>query len=261
MNYFKVAKQLEQIFKKAYKLYMQKPTKTLEHKSKNDLLTQADLNMDAFISNKLKKLHPNFNLLTEELSNKTKLKGFTFVIDPIDGTCNFVNNLKLSGIQGALFLDDVCVMSVIYLPYQKQLFYAVLNEGAFLNNKKITIDKTIPHSSGILQLSDFYSNVKTSMQKQFKLVSLMQNIFLKTRLFGAACIDFTNLVTNKAQAYICYYNHIWDIAPGLLLIKEAGGLYGTLENKPYKWNYDNLIVANNEETLKLIQNEYQKINK
>ena len=74
------------------------------------------------------------------------------------------------------------------------------------------------------------------MQKQLELVSLMQDKFLKTRLFGAACIDFTNLATNKAQAYICYYNHIWDIAPGLLLAKEAGCVYKTLENTNYTYN-------------------------
>ncbi|MDD4211693.1 MAG: hypothetical protein PHC46_04865 [Clostridia bacterium] len=137
MNYFKIAKQMSDIFKKAYKLYMQNKTQTLKYKSKNDLLTQADLNMDAYISKNLNKLYPNFELLTEEANQRAKFDDYTFVIDPIDGTCNFVNNLKLSGVQGALFYKNECVLSVIYLPYSKQTFYAVLNEGSFLNNKKI----------------------------------------------------------------------------------------------------------------------------
>jgi myo-inositol-1(or 4)-monophosphatase len=259
MNYLKITKQMEKIFKKAYKLYMQKSPVVLEHKSKNDLLTQADLNMDTYISKHLKQLYPEFNLLTEELSQNTKLDEYTFVVDPIDGTCNFVNNLKLSGVQGALFYKNKCVLSVIYLPYAKETYYAITNKGAYLNNKKIMIDKTLAHSSGILQLSDFYSNVKILMQKQFQLVELLQNKFLKTRLFGAACIDFTNLAANKAQAYICYYNHIWDIAPGLLLVKEAGGVCQTLENTEYAYKHDNIIIANNKENLNIILEEYKKI--
>ena len=250
---------MEKIFKKAYKLYMQAPALVLEHKSKNDLLTQADLNMDTFISKHLKKHYPAFELLTEESNQTANLDNYTFIIDPIDGTCNFVNNLRLSGVQGALFYKNECVLSVIYLPYAKETFFAILGEGAFLNNKKIAINKTIPHTSGILQLSDFYPKVKISMQKQLKLVSTLQDKFLKTRLFGASCIDFTNLATNKAQAYVAYYYHIWDIAPGLLIIKEAGGVYKTLENTEHTYNHDNIIIANNEESLNLILEEYKKL--
>jgi fructose-1,6-bisphosphatase/inositol monophosphatase family enzyme len=70
-------------------------------------------------------------------------------------------------------------------------------------------------------------------------------------LFGAACIDFTNLAKNGAQAYICYYHYLWDIAPGLLLVKEAGAVYSGI-NKPYSFGDHSLIVANNEKTLKMI---------
>lgn len=223
MDYFKIAKKVEKIFKTAYKKHMSKGVKSYSHIFTNDLITNNDLKMDTYISKKLKKHFPTFNLLTEELSQHTKLKDYTFVVDPIDGTCNFAAGLNLSGVQMALFKEETCVMSFIYLPYSNDIYYSVLNQGAYRNNKRIYIDNKIINARGILQISDFYQVNKINIDKQFQLVKSLQLNFLKTRLFGAACIDFTNLVSNKTQAYICYYHHLWDIAPGLLLIKEAGG--------------------------------------
>lgn len=258
MNYEKTIKTLEKIVKKAYKLYMKKGVQNFEHKSANDLLTDTDLKMDKYISEKLKKHFPTCNLMTEELNSDTILNGFTFVVDPVDGTCNFKNKLDLSGVQIAMFNEKECVLSLIYLPYRKEMYTAILNEGAYLNGKKLHVDKKINNEESILQLSDFYTVNPISMNNQFELVKNLQNKFLKTRLFGAACVDFTNLASNKIQAYISYYYHLWDIAPGLLLVKEAGGEVGSLTKEEYEYGDKNIIVANNQESLNIIKKEFEK---
>ena len=241
---------------------MMNKVEIVKNKNFNDILTENDLKMDSYIVEKIKSKYPKFNFLTEESHNdkdKFLFKDYTFILDPIDGTCNYMRNNKLTGIQFALFLNESCVLSAIYLPYQKEFYHAVLNGGSFKNNKKIKIDSNIKNKHSIIQLSDFSKSANIDISKQFQIVKNLQNQFMKTRLFGAACIDFTNIASNKSQAYISYYKHIWDIAPGLLLIKETGAVYKTLENKNYNYGDKSLVVANNTTNLKIILDEYEKI--
>ncbi len=233
-----------------------KEHKSIKHKSINDLLSEADLELNDYFVNAIKKEFPQANIIAEESKNKPLTDELTFVIDPLDGTCNYSMGIELCGIQLAVFQRKEVVLSIIYLPYKDELYLAKKDGGAFLNGKPIKVNKDIKHEDGVLLSSDFYKDNKTiSFDKQFELIKDLQGNFLKTRLLGAACVDFTTLATSKAQAYICYYNYIWDIAPGLLLIKEAGMIYKTINKKEYEFGSDSLVVANNQETLELILNK------
>ena len=95
--------------------------------------------------------------------------------------------------------------------------------------------------------------------KQFELVKHLQNHFLKTRHFGAACVDFSMLVKGHGLAYITYYHKIWDIAPGLLIATEAGCVVGALDRDTYEYGRPGLVVANNKATLDLILHTFQNI--
>ena len=234
-------------------------SKVLKHKNLNDVLSEADLRLNEYFYSNIKNEYPLANIIAEESDNLDLTDALTFVIDPLDGTCNYSNGLNLCGIQMAVFLNKECIISLIGLPYYDEVFYAIKNEGAYKNGNKISVNNTIKASDGILELSDFYRvNDDIEYDMQFELVKELQNKFLKIRLFGAACIDFTNLIKNNAQAYICYYRYIWDVAPGLLLAKEAGMLYSGINND-YKYGNHSIILANNMNTLKMIIDEIKRI--
>lgn len=262
-NYHLIVKEVKQIFKDAYTLYMKKPAKVLEHKSVNDLLTDVDINISNFLINELKSKFKTCNVISEENDDEIKKQFFhnTFVIDPLDGTCNFATNNSLYGLQLAYYFNNECVLSCLYLPIYDEYYYAIKNQGAYLNDQKIVVNKNTNTSDGVLGLSDFYSNHPYHIDKQFKIVKALQKTFLKTRLFGAACIDFTYLATSKINTYICYYYHIWDIDPGLLLATEAGCVYQKtiFENKEGE-DYIQLIVSNNQENLDKVLNVVGIIN-
>ncbi len=235
-------------------------SKIISHKSPNDVLSEADLRLNDFFYNRIKNEYKDSNIIIEESENKSLDSNLTFVIDPLDGTCNYSLGLDLCGIQMAVFKDKECVISLIGLPNKDELYYAIKGMGAYLNNKKIEINKDISNDVGILELSDFYQiNDDIDLDKQFLLVKKLQLKFLKTRLFGAACIDFTNIASSKAQAYICYYRYIWDIAPGLLLVKESGGVFKRLNENKYEYGNHSIIVANNMKSLDLIIECYKNI--
>ncbi len=248
---------LQDITRSAFQTHMQQGVQQSSHKTANDLLTDADLKMDAYIQAQLLQHYPDAHLLTEETLPDTPLTGNTFVIDPIDGTCNYANGMALCGIQIALFQEETCVLSVIDLPYLGEFYFAILDGGAYCNGVRLQVNRDIAPSEGILQLSDFYPVHPIPLAQQFAIVQKLQSRFLKTRLFGAAVIDFTNLATGKAQAYLCYYHYIWDIAPGLLLAREAGCWDAGLEGA-YQYHEKVLLVGNNPQAVRLLQSTVQE---
>ncbi len=256
-DYAHIVDALREITKNAFALHMKQGVREASHKSANDLLTDADLKMDTYIKAQLLEQFPNCQLLTEESLPDTQLRGDTFVIDPIDGTCNFAAGIELCGIQIAMFRDKTCVLAVLYLPYRGAFYHACLGGGAYCNGQRIQADPEVLPADGILQLSDFYPAHPVPLQRQFDCVQSLQGQFLKTRLFGAAVVDFTNLAAGKAQAYLCYYHHIWDIAPGLLLAQEAGCLVSGLETE-YTYGDPVLLAANNRQTLELLRRALQE---
>ena len=255
-----ILKYLIEIYEESKSLFYLK-SNIISHKNPNDLLSEADLRLNDFFCNKIKDKYNEAKIIAEESENDNLDDNLTFVIDPLDGTCNYSLGYYLCGIQMAVFKNKECILSLIGLPYFNELYYAIKGEGAYKNNERIYVNKDISHQDGILELSDFYEiNDDIDIENQYKLVNLLRPKFLKTRLFGAACIDFTNIITNKALAYICYYRHIWDIAPGLLLIKEAGAIYKRINNKDYEYGNHSIIISNNLETMNLILDSYNKLN-
>ena len=249
---------LKEIYEEATELFFLKSS-IVSHKSPNDVLSEADLRLNNFFILKINERYPEASIIAEESDNDNLTDNLTFVVDPLDGTCNYSLGLPLCGIQIAVFKNKECLLSFIGLPYFKEIYYAIKGEGAYLNDKRLEVNSVINSSEGILELSDFYEvNDDIEIKNQYLLVEELKPSFLKTRLFGAACIDFTNLATSKAQAYICYYRLIWDIAPGLLIAQEAGCLYSRINLKPYDYGNHSIVIANNKTNLDRVLNVARK---
>lgn len=245
-------KQLERIVREAGKKLLAQEVIVSRHKTKNDLLTENDILIENFIVEQIKKLDPSASVVSEENYASGSLTGRCYVVDPIDGTCNFAAGLTLYGIQIAYFEDEVCRAAVLYFPASDNILTATYGGGTFWNGVRVHVDTAAKAEDGVLIISDYYGDVSVPMHKQFSLVEALQPSFLKTRHFGAACIDFSLIVCGHALAYITYYSKIWDISPGLLAAKEAGCVYAATDGSPYRYGEAGLVVANNEENLRLI---------
>ena len=249
---------LKKAVKKAGFFLLSQTIEVENHKNVNDLLTKNDKDTEEYLLKFLKAKYPDVNIISEEFNPDVTLKGVSVVIDPIDGTCNYAAGLDLFGIQVAIFNEDEVVGSIIYLPKKKEMFTAFKNKGCYLNNKRIEVNKEKLASDGILILSDFYKDQVVKFEKQYELVKDLHDLYLKTRLLGAACIDFTSLVKGNALTYICNYSNIWDIAPGLFLAKEAGCVYTSLVNEKYSFGEPALVVSNNLDNLNLVLDTYRR---
>ena len=244
---------LSSLYEEAKPRFLSLSPKAIKRKSANDILTDADLAMNEFFVSRLSSRYPEARLIAEESENPELGEGWTFVVDPLDGTCNYALGLPLCGIQIALFHDQDPVASLIGLPLLDELYLAAKGAGATRNGNPLRLDSCVKAKDGILALSDFYEDGDLPLAKQYEAVASLRSKFLKTRLFGASCFDFACLASSKAQAYFCQYHCLWDVAPGYLLCLEAGAVSCGLGGKPYRFGDHTLLLANSPENLALLR--------
>ncbi len=259
MDYSEIVKVMQTVAKEAGQYLLTQTVNIKSHKTRNDLLTENDLIIENFIIDGIKAHYPDVNIVSEEYNPDNALDGLTVVIDPIDGTCNYAQGLTSYGVQLALFHQSMCRASVLYFPVDDLLYVAEEGKGAYRNGVRLQVGTNKAAGDGFLLISDYYDTIDIDFNKQFELVKALQKHFLKTRHFGAACVDFCTLAEGHALAYVCYYSKLWDIAPGLLLAKEAGFIYSAVDMEEYKYHRPGLIVAANEEILGIIKREAKSL--
>lgn len=252
-------KKLEEILLEAGRRLLAQDVKVARHKTKNDLLTENDVAVETFIVAEIRKMDPAAEIVSEENYSNGSIDGRCYVIDPIDGTCNFAAGLPLFGIQVAYFENGEVKESVLHYPVNGDTVTAVKGDGTYWNGNKIKVNASASAKDGILIISDYYDDIPFPISKQFDLVRSIQPEFLKTRHFGAACVDFSMLVRGNALAYITYYSKVWDIAPGLLAATEAGCVFAAIDGGDYRYGSAGLVVANNEENLKIILKQFSEL--
>ena len=178
-------------------------------KGPTDFVSNADIKAEKIIIEELKKAKPNYSILSEEIGyDEQKDKKNTWVIDPIDGTINFLHGIPHFAISIALKSNEEIISGLIFDPIKNEMFYAEKNNGAFLNNHRIKVSKKN-------QINDclFATGGKTHNEPD-----------LPYRKSGCAALDMAYVACGRYDGYFQHDLNLWDIAAGIILIKEAGGL-------------------------------------
>ena len=201
---------------------------------KGDLVTNFDLEIEDFIITKLKEKYPNFDVVSEEYNSENGLTENCFVIDPIDGTINFANNIPIWAIQVAMIKNNEVTAAVIYSPKFDEL-YCADNSGAYLNNNKIQVNKLDTYNG--LYVID--GTNKFDMQQKI----LDENPHL--RCYYSAALEYAWVACGKISGIAFLKDTLWDYVPGEYIVKQAGGV---------TYNESNLhIAANTNEFLEMLK--------
>ena len=207
------------------------PSQTHEKTSAADLVTEYDLAVERFLKEKLPPLVPGSVFFgEEEAENADPSRGWAFIVDPIDGTTNFVRDLRQSAISVALARDGAVEYGVVYDLYKDELFSARRGGGAFLNGSPIHVS-TRPLSQGVFGMG-------TAIYKREYLeptMRLTEQLFRRScdfRRLGSAALDLCNVACGRTEVFFEYSLCPWDYAAGSLLVCEAGGGVCPLEGKP-----------------------------
>ena len=210
-----------------------------------DFVTKTDLAVQNFIAHELSLLYPDVDFLAEEApEHEIKNNKYTWVLDPIDGTMNFIRGLSASVISLALLQGEKTELGIVYNPYSDEMFYAKRGEGAFLNGKRISVsdNKTLESSLIAIGTSPYY---KPLVGDCFE---LYREIFLNCidiRRSGSAAIDICNVAAGRVDAYYEYMLSIWDYAAARLILTEAGGTITNAEGLATGGERKSPIIASN----------------
>ena len=183
-------------------------------KGPSDFVTNSDLKAEKIIIEELKKARPNYSIISEENGiENNKDRNNTWIIDPIDGTINFLHGIPHFAISIALKFNDEIISGLIFDPIKNEMFFAEKGNGAFFNNHRVRVSKKN-------KLNDclFATGGK-----------ILKEPDLPYRKSGCASLDMAYVAAGRYDGYFQYDLNLWDIAAGIILIKEAGGILNEID--------------------------------
>ncbi len=196
-----------------------------------DLVTQYDRQVQALLVARLREFLPQARFFCEENDQQEDLQAeHLFIIDPIDGTMNFVRHMSRSCISVAYASRGQLQAASVYNPYVEEQFTAIRGQGAFCNGRPLHVeDKPLEGTIACCGTSPYQQDLA---DKTFRLLRKVFDCSLDIRREGSAALDLCSAAAGRAGVYFEYQVSLWDYAAGALLVQEAGGLCCTLEGKP-----------------------------
>ena len=209
-----------------------------------DLVTEYDKKIQELLEIGLKKILPEAKFIGEEgSSDELSDEGHAFIVDPIDGTTNFVKDYHISAISVALLKGREVVAGVVYNPYLDETFSAIKGQGAYLNGRKISVSSQPLDKALVLFGTAPYD--KHLFKETLEILSDYFYKALDVRRCGSAALDLCSVACGRAELYFELVVSPWDFAAGKLLVEEAGGVVTTLDGKPLSFEGRTSILAKN----------------
>ena len=206
-----------------------------------DFVSNADTKAEKIIIEELRKSRKNYSVLSEENGSQiNKDKNNVWIIDPIDGTTNFLHGFPHFAISIALKSKNEIVSGLIYDPIKDEMFYGEKNNGAYFNNQRIRVSKK-KKLENCLFATGGIDNEKNKTNKNITI-----------RRSGSAALDMAYVAAGRFDGYFQKNLNIWDIAAGIIIVKEAGGMINEI-NLNQK-NKIKVLASSNEINEKLVKN-------
>ncbi len=220
-------------------------SRDITEKQKNDFVTTVDKTSEKMIIEHLLSTFPDHSVLTEESGIQHRSGSVEWIVDPLDGTTNFIHNLPAFSLSIAARQDDDIIVGVIYNPVEEELFTARRGGGAFLNGRRIKVSQQIDFNRALLG-TGFPHHSKYYLPQY--LLSLGEIFYQSAgiRRMGSAAIDLCYTACGRYDGFWEAGLHIWDIAAGSLLIREAGGVVSDFNGKS-DFLQNGFIIAGNKE--------------
>ncbi|WP_042145085.1 inositol monophosphatase family protein [Paucisalibacillus sp. EB02] len=223
----------------------------------NDLVTSMDKNTEKYFLEKIKSTFPNHLLLGEEgFGDEVKtLDGIIWIIDPIDGTMNFVQQKRNFTISVAIYNNGIGEIGLIYNVMEDELYYAKRGEGAFKNDVKLPpLNQATVLEESVIGLNHLWLCENKLVDEK-----IMQDL-VKTargsRTYGSAALEFAFVAEGVLEGYLTMSLSPWDFAAGMILVNEVGGVTTNIDGKPIKLLEKNSVFAGHPDVHERILNDF-----
>ncbi|QCU90596.1 inositol monophosphatase family protein [Thiomicrorhabdus sediminis] len=215
----------------------------IEHKGKNDYVSEVDKQAESIIIKTIRKYHSNHQILAEESGQTSNQSDVRWIIDPLDGTTNFLHQFPQFAVSIAVEVKGKIEHAAIYDPTRDEMFQATRGSGAFLNNFRIRVSeqKTLDNSllaTGFPYHDFSYIDAYLSSLKTFMTSTA------GVRRAGSAALDLAYVAAGRVDGFWEFNLKPWDIAAGALIVKEAGGLATDFNGGENFLNSGNIMCAN-----------------
>ncbi len=229
-------------------------------KGPGDFVSSADRRTEKIIIDELLKAHPDYGILSEEAGEiNEKNKTNRWIIDPIDGTSNFLNGIPQFAISIGYEEEGKIKNGLIYDPIKNELFFAETGSGAFLNNSRIRVSKKKNLMTSLIGTGGPKSSSKIKNEIFQEFLEISKNIETPIRKFGSASLDLANVACGRFDGFWQRELSYWDIAAGIVIVKEAGGFIEFLDKDVNESKKRNLVASNSlihQELIDLIKKKY-----
>ncbi len=210
---------------------------------RHNLVTEFDLRCEEKIISMLRVATPDAGFLAEESGLSDSNGTLTWVIDPLDGTVNFAHGIPIFCVSIAATLNGVPVCGVIHNPMLNETFTAIAGGGAFLNGTKLQVSTTTSVADSIL-VTGFPYNVNENPRQCIEQFSTIIRKGLPVRRLGSAALDLAYTAAGRFDGYWEVALHAWDMAAGVLMVQEAGGMVSHYDGEAFHLGHNSIVATN-----------------
>ena len=192
-------------------------------KGPGDFVTASDKKVEKILIEELQKARPSYSIVSEELGKISNDESFKWIIDPIDGTANFLHGIPHFAISVGLEHDEEIICGIIYDPIKDEMFVAEKGNGSYLNNHRLRVSSRSKLKDCIIFTGGPKHQAKNRelALKEYNIFS--SKVFVPIRKMGSASLDMAYVAAGRCDGFWQRNLNYWDIAAGIILVKEAGG--------------------------------------
>jgi myo-inositol-1(or 4)-monophosphatase len=216
--------------------------RTVHHKGRIDLVTQTDAAVEAHLKECLHTLLPGVGFMGEESAHNLITEGDCWIVDPLDGTTNFVHGIPFAAVSIALWQEGTTRLGVVNIPMLDECFYAEAGQGAYCNGRALRVSNAVRCEQGLIS-TGFPYDIDAQKDRILRWLGAVLPQCLGVRRCGAASADLAYVAAGRYEAFYETGLKPWDIAAGWLLVEEAGGCVTNIQGEPLRFGDD--ILASN----------------
>ena len=222
-------------------------------KGPGNFVTASDLKVEKIIIEELQKARPTYSILSEEIGEINNDESFKWIVDPIDGTANFLHGIPHFAISIGLEHDKEIVSGIIYDPIKDEMFVAEKGNGAFLNNKRMRVSARSKLKDCIICTGGPKKDSKHRELTLDEYKKISSKVFIPVRKLGSASLDMAYVAAGRYDGYWQRDLSYWDIAAGIILIKESGGFVSDFNGENEYVKNKTILVTNSKIDKEMIE--------
>ena len=227
-------------------------------KGPGDFVTVSDKKVEKILIDELQRARPNYSILSEEIGLIKKDEEFKWIIDPIDGTANFLHGIPHFGISIGLERNKEIICGIIYDPFKNEMFFAEKGNGSYLNNQRMRVSARSKLMDCIIFTGGptYKSNDEDKKLSLKEYEKLSSKVGIPLRKMGSASLDMAYVAAGRCDGFWQRNLNYWDIAAGIILVKEAGGFVMDFNGNDEYIENKNILVTNskiNEQMIEILK--------